>query len=176
MRYLSNEAKKIIVEKVLNNKESRGVVVEVAKQNNISTKTVRNYMKLFRGGQLESHSPRIVSGAELTDVERFEHVVATAKFDESERGAYCRERGLYSFQLQEWKEAFMASNKNDRKGVHEPEIKALRAENKALKSDLNRKDRALAEASALLILKKKAALIWGDAEDDCSAVNNGHKP
>jgi hypothetical protein len=46
------------------------------------------------------------------------------------------------------------------------ELKTLRQENRNLKKDLNRKDKALAETSALLVLKKKADLIWGDLEDD----------
>ena len=46
------------------------------------------------------------------------------------------------------------------------ELKELRAENKQLKQDIRRKDSALAEATALLILKKKAALIWGEIGDD----------
>jgi hypothetical protein len=44
------------------------------------------------------------------------------------------------------------------------EVKALRTENRALKKELTRKEKALAEASALLILKKKAALLWGENE------------
>ena len=47
-----------------------------------------------------------------------------------------------------------------------PELKKLKAINKKLKVDLNRKDKALAEASALLILKKKADSIWGEDEED----------
>ena len=35
-----------------------------------------------------------------------------------------------------------------------------------LEKELKRKDRALAEAAALLLLQKKAQAIWGDAEDD----------
>ena len=46
------------------------------------------------------------------------------------------------------------------------EMKALQKENEQLKKDLRRKDKALAETSALLVLKKKANLIWGDLEDD----------
>ena len=46
------------------------------------------------------------------------------------------------------------------------EVKALRTENKKLKQDVKRKDAALSEASALLILKKKAAMIWGEIEGD----------
>jgi hypothetical protein len=35
-----------------------------------------------------------------------------------------------------------------------------------LEKELNRKERALAEAAALLILRKKAQAIWGDKEED----------
>ena len=42
----------------------------------------------------------------------------------------------------------------------------IQDEMKQLKSDLNRKDKALAELTALLVLKKKADLLWGDSEDD----------
>ncbi len=39
-------------------------------------------------------------------------------------------------------------------------------ENKRLKKELIRKEKALAEMAALLVLKKKADEIWGDKEDD----------
>ncbi len=61
----------------------------------------------------------------------------------------------------------MKNTGNEQKPSKESaELKALRSENKRLKKDLNRKDKALAETSALLVLKKKADLIWGDPEDD----------
>jgi hypothetical protein len=39
-------------------------------------------------------------------------------------------------------------------------------ENKKLKKELARKEKALAEIAALLVLKKKAEEIWGDKEGD----------
>ena len=42
----------------------------------------------------------------------------------------------------------------------------IKKENKNLKKDLNRKEKALAETAALLVLKKKAREIWGEPEDD----------
>jgi hypothetical protein len=45
-------------------------------------------------------------------------------------------------------------------------LRALRAENRELKKALRRKEKALAETAALLVLKKKAELIWGEREDD----------
>jgi len=71
---------------------------------------------------------------------------------EEEIGAYCRENGLYSFQLTAWKESFMSLKTEDK--------------NQSLKQDIKRKDAALSEASALLILKKKASMIWGEIEGD----------
>ncbi len=35
-----------------------------------------------------------------------------------------------------------------------------------LERQLRRKDKALAEAAALLVLQKKAQALWGDADDD----------
>ena len=35
-----------------------------------------------------------------------------------------------------------------------------------LERELRRKDKALAEAAALLVLRKKAAAIWGESEDE----------
>ena len=56
------------------------------------------------------------------------------------------------------------------------EIKSLRAENNALKQDLCRKDKALAETAALLIIKKKAHLIWGNYEDGLYTVTSEKRP
>ena len=39
---------------------------------------------------------------------------------------------------------------------------------KELEKELQRKDRALAETTALLVLKKKADLIWGNGENAVS--------
>ena len=77
-----------------------------------------------------------------------------------------RENGLYSFQLTAWKESFMSPKTEDKNQSLIAEVKALRTENKKLKQDVRRKDAALSEASALLILKKKAAMIWGEIEGD----------
>ena len=46
------------------------------------------------------------------------------------------------------------------------ETRSLRQENRDLKKELRRKEKALAETAALLVLKKKAASIWGEPEDD----------
>jgi transposase len=93
--------------------------------------------------------------------ERFNTLLETAGLSQEACGAYCRQRGIYQHQLTQWREAFMQP-KNEGKHTQElAELKALRAENKALKKELNRKDNALAETSALLILKKKQPFSGG---------------
>jgi len=57
-------------------------------------------------------------------------------------------------------------NTGDNSAAIKAEFNEMKAKNKKLESELRRKDKALAEASALLILKKKADLIWGENADD----------
>jgi len=58
----------------------------------------------------------------------------------------------------------MNATDNNKTTHHTAEIKQLKTENKALKKELNRKERALAETAALLVLKKKVHEIWGTDE------------
>lgn len=46
------------------------------------------------------------------------------------------------------------------------ELKDSQKERKKLEKELQRKEKALAEAAALLVLSKKANVIWGDPEDE----------
>ena len=93
----------------------------------------------------------------------------TFEMKEEERGAYCREHGLYTHDLDEWKKQILALFSNKKDTAHKKqrtEVRQLSTENKQLKHELHRKEKALVEASALLLLKKKANLIWGGNEDD----------
>jgi len=97
--------------------------------------------------------------------ERLTHLLSSSSLDESSLGHYCREKGLYSFQLTQWKEEFMAQKDNRPSAQSTVELRALQTENKVLKQELRRKDSALAETAALLVLKKKAHVLWGEAEE-----------
>jgi transposase-like protein len=97
---------------------------------------------------------------------KLQAVFDTLHMTEEERSAYCRKHGLYTHHLDEWKTQILAGLKPIGSKEDKVEYRQLTIENKNLKKELSRKERALAEASALLILKKKANLIWGDGEDD----------
>jgi len=66
----------------------------------------------------------------------------------------------------EWRQSIIEGLKPSVNKEQKIENIKLKTELKSLKSELNRKDRALAETTALLVLKKKANLIWGDEKDD----------
>ena len=81
--------------------------------------------------------------------------------DEEAQGRFLRERGLYSVDIERWREEMLQAlgRKPNRKDPKDQRIKEL-------ESELRRKEKALAETAALLTLKKKARDIWGDSEDD----------
>ena len=76
--------------------------------------------------------------------------------------AWCREHGIFAHHLESWKAAFCAETKPPAAGVRE--ARTLKDENAALKRELARKDKALAEAAALLVLQKKFRALWEDQE------------
>jgi transposase-like protein len=79
--------------------------------------------------------------------------------------AWCREHGLFAHQLAEWKADFCKPSKPSNGREEASEMRALKAENQRLERELQRKEKALAEAAALLVLQKKyQALLGGEVE------------
>lgn len=100
--------------------------------------------------------------------DKFIVVLETANLSEIEFSAYCREKGIYPEQVKEWKEACINAN-DDTKERNSKASKELREERRAkekLEKELARKEKALAEAAALLVLRKKADAIWGTDEEE----------
>ena len=100
-----------------------------------------------------------------TAEEKWALVIEAAAVPQAELGAFLRRKGLHEAQLVEWRKAAMA-------GLQRPSRRERKAANfekakiQKLERELQRKDKALAEAAALLVLKKKVQEIWGDADDD----------
>ena len=92
--------------------------------------------------------------------ERLRVVVETAHLTDDELGGFLRAEGLHEATLREWRSAALQGLGPQRpaRGEH----KRVRE----LEKELRRKDKALAEAAALLILQKKVQQLWGDADDD----------
>ncbi len=100
--------------------------------------------------------------------DKFQIVLETAAMNEAELASYCRKKGLYVEQVDAWRNACQQANGGVAKEAARMH-KALQMEKKdrkKLEKELARKEKALAEAAALMILQKKAQAIWGDPEDE----------
>ena len=90
-------------------------------------------------------------------------VLETAAMNEADLGAYCRKRGLFAAQIHGWRAACEQANDWDRSSTASlsQATKDDKKQIKELERELARKEKALAETAALLVLTKKAAAICG---------------
>jgi transposase len=100
--------------------------------------------------------------------DKFLVVMETYTMNESELAEYCRKKGLYKEQIESWRVSCLNANgreTNQTKQLNQ-ELKEEKKRAKTLEKDLLKKEKALAEAAALLLLRKKAQAIWGDQEEE----------
>jgi len=98
---------------------------------------------------------------------RFDAVLTTAAMDEATRSAWCREHGVYPQELERWRQAAtqaLAAPEETRASPQQTRHDKRRIQE--LERELHRKDRALAETAALLVLSKKVAAIFNKGEDE----------
>ena len=98
-----------------------------------------------------------------TGAEKLRVVTEARGLSESALGALLRREGLHEAQLIAWRAAAEAALTDPARGRPVPSAETKRIQ--ALERELRRKDAALAETAALLVLKKKAEAWWGDADD-----------
>jgi len=160
----STETKGLYVKKVLTS--SGTSLRKIAQTAGIPPSTLKDWVKQYQVKAGISVDTGSTSTQGWTQAERFKMLVESSNLAPEEVGAYCRKQGIYQEQLKQWERAFMQPGDTEKAKYMVSEIKALRAEIKALKRDIGRKDKALAETTALLVLKKKLTLLCADSEDD----------
>jgi hypothetical protein len=107
-----------------------------------------------------------------SSIDKFTVVLETAGLNATELSAYCRVRGLFPEQVVRWGQASQDANDKPVLTLKEQrELVKLRAQDqreiKRLKQELRRKEKALAEAAALLMAaKKNIQVFWGEDADD----------
>ncbi|MBG9656037.1 transposase [Cytobacillus firmus] len=100
--------------------------------------------------------------------DKFLVVMETYSMNQADLAEYCRKKGLYKEQIEAWRESCLNANGrelNQSKQLNQ-KLKEEKRKAKTLEIDLRKKEKALAEAAALLLLRKKAQAIWGDQEDE----------
>ncbi|THJ31027.1 hypothetical protein E8K88_16305 [Lampropedia aestuarii] len=141
-------------------------VSELASEEGLSAATLYNWRQQARStGRL---LPNVCANSEgWSSQQKFNAVLETAALTEEELAEYCRRRGLYPEQIRRWRAS--CEQANDRldqvSAQHSQTSKAERKRIRELEQALRRKDAALAETAALLVLRKKIQAIWGDEEE-----------
>jgi len=99
-------------------------------------------------------------------------VLEASSLSDEQLGAFLRSKGLHQAHLDQWRSQMLNGLENgfSKKKTGHQIADAKRIQ--ALEKELNRKDKALAETAALLVLKKKVQEIWGD-EDNSTTRSNG---
>lgn len=162
----SEERKQQILSKLL--PPSNMTVAEVSRIEGVGLQTLYNWRDKAK------QQGRPVPGSKLTSEHwsaeaKFATVLETASLNEAELSEYCRAKGLYVDQVKAWKadalRGFMSSREQELEAKRQRQ--ADHKEIKQLKSELRRKEKALAETAALLVLRKKLNALWeNDNEDD----------
>jgi transposase-like protein len=135
---------------------------QLSQAEGISEATLHKWRAEARGkGQLLPDADAGPEGWSSRD--KFAAVLETAALNEVDLAEYCRKRGLYPTQTTAWRTACEQANDWDRASTARlgQASKEEKKRIKDLERELARKDRALAETAALLVLRKKAHAIWG---------------
>ena len=132
-------------------------VSQLAHQAGISPKTLYHWRK-------KAQSKGIVmvkqGRKDWSAQQKLSLIIESSGLNAHELSQFCRQRGIYSEQLEQWKqECFegMSPKKEKSPSLEQKHIKALEKE-------LKRKDKALAETAALLVLQKKLQTLWEDED------------
>lgn len=137
-------------------------IVQLSKEEGISEATLYGWRtEVWGKGQL---LPAADAGPDgWTSRDKSAAVVETAAMNEADLAEYCRTRGFLIDQINAWQMACEQANDWERTSMARVS-QATKGEKKRVKSlerELLRKERALAETAALLVLQKKASAIWG---------------
>ena len=139
---------------------------QLSHEEGISEATLHKWRAEARGkGQLLPDADAGPEGWSSRD--KFAAVLETAALNETDLAEYCPKRGLYPAQITAWRSSCEQANDWDRASTARlgQATKEEKKRVKDLERELARKEKALAEAAALLILRKKASAIWGGDED-----------
>jgi len=160
----SPERKAAVMNKLLP-PENRSVV-SVAQLEGISEQTLYNWLKQARREGVVVPGSRKRTTDEWSGEAKLAAVLETASLNETELSEYCRRKGLYREQIEQWRQGCIdgAANSERKAATEASAIRSSQQTVKQLQKELRRKDKALAESAALLVLQKKFQALWEDED------------
>ena len=140
-------------------------VQSVADELNINLTTLKTWMKQREQDVNKLAPPKSKRPEDWSSEERLTALQRTYNLAGENLNTWCREQGIFIHQLEQWKTDFCSQGDSVDKREEARVLRTLKEENQSLERELLRKDKALAEAAALLVLQKKfRALLGGEVE------------
>ena len=163
MKY-SKELKESMIRRML--PPNNDSAYALAQETGISEGTLRIWKRQALEGGYSPDGQAIPEKWSTQD--KFMVVVETVGLSETELSEYARKKGLYVDQIKSWRDACINANGGVTLEAQklDKELKASKQRERELEKELTKKEKALAETAALLVLRKKASAIWGDPEDE----------
>lgn len=163
------------VEKALN-RSPEITLVEIAETLNVSRSALQRWIVQSKNHQLQTDSlntsslmPAMTTQEKRPQdwplEDRLKLIIESDALSEEAISKLCRTRGVFPHHINEWKQQFITETGVPEATKKQVTLRSLRNEIRALNKDLSRKNKALAETAALLVLKKKVDTIWGSSED-----------
>jgi transposase-like protein len=165
MHHIPDERKQAILIKMLS--PDAPSIANMAKQEGISEATLYNWRtKLRQQGRPVPTPDR--NSTNWTAQTKFAIIVETASMNEAELADYCRGKGLYPEQVKAWRDIAVSAQNGHQAGQTEQQkiTQSHLKKIKELQREVDRKNKALAEAAALLVLQKKLRALWDEGEDE----------
>ena len=161
----SKEFKETIIKKMMSPHSVS--VSQLCKETGVTDVTLYKWRRDYqnRGVAVPSNNKK---SEDWTAKDKLAVVIETASLNEIQLSEYCRTKGLYKEQIDQWKIAALSGYKNSSqmKRAQSQHSREDKQKIKKLERELNRKEKALAETAALLVLSKKWEAIWGENEED----------
>lgn len=131
----------------------------VADELNMATTTLKGWMQTAKREQKKMSDNTAKRPEDWSMEERLQALQESHALSETELGAWCRARGIFAHHLQQWRSDFCSPAPSR---PHTTELRELKTTIQRLEREVLRKDKALAEAAALLILQKKFQALLAD--------------
>ncbi len=143
-------------------------VVDVANDLHMSVGTLRKWISKSNQIKGEVGDPAVqlpddVPAQSWEPAQRLQALLETHTMTPTQLHAWCREKGLFEHQLKTWRDAFCSVTASDSR-ESKAALRELQAKHEGLQRELRRKEKALAEAAALLVLQKKFQALLGDED------------
>lgn len=139
---------------------------QISKETGISVRTIQDWHRKSKNGTLVTDgTTEDSSPSNRNQAEKLALIIEAKTIPEQNRGEWLRKNGLHSEHVTLWEQELMATLNNRQSKITE-EYAALKKENRELKKDLAKKEKALAETAVLLALKKKYHHLFGEDGED----------